>query len=154
MSDEWLTYEQVAERLHVTLRAARARAFRGRWSKMQGNDGRARVRLPDEPLAPAREPARGVSVRPTVQATDAALVHALEGHVETLKADVEQLKAQLAASEERATATEARVTAAEARADRETAKAERAISEFSALAERLAALAEERAKPWWRRIVG
>ena len=113
---------------------------------MQGNDGRARVRLPDEPLAPAREPARGVSVRPTVQATDAALVRALEGHVETLKADVERLEAQLAASEERATAAEARV-------DHETAKAERATAEFSALAERLAALAEERAKPWWRRLL-
>ena len=154
MSDEWLTYEQVAERLHVTLRAARARAFRGRWSKMQGNDGRARVRLPDEPLAPAREPARGVSVRPTVQATDAALVRALEGHVETLKVEIESLKGQLAASEDRTTATEARVTAAEARADRETVKAERALAEFSALAERLAALAEERSRPWWRRIVG
>jgi hypothetical protein len=110
---------------------------------MQGNDGRARVRLPDEPLAPAREPARGVSVRPTVQATDAALVRALEGHVETLKVEIETLKGQLAASEER-------TTAAEARADRETAKAERAIAEFSTLAERLAALAEERSRPWWR----
>ena len=37
--------------------------------------------------------------------------------------------------------------AADARAAHETAKAERTISEFSALA-------EERAKPWWRRIVG
>jgi hypothetical protein len=40
------------------------------------------------------------------------------------------------------------------RAKDETAKAERAIREFSALAERLAALVEERARPWWRRIVG
>ena len=44
MSDEWLTYEEVAERLAVTPRAARARAFRGRWAKTMGNDGRARVR--------------------------------------------------------------------------------------------------------------
>ena len=40
-----------------------------------------------------------------------------------------------------------RTAAADARAAHETAKAERTISEFSALA-------EERAKPWWRRIVG
>ena len=40
-----------------------------------------------------------------------------------------------------------RTAAADARAAHETAKAERTISKFSALA-------EERAKPWWRRIVG
>lgn len=137
MDDGWLTYEEVAVRLGVTPRAARARAFRGRWSKMQGNDGRARVRLPDERPAPARVT--------TVLPTDPVLVDALRSHVETLKAEIETLKGQLAASEERTTATEAR-------ADRETAKAERAIAEFSALAERLAALAEERAKPWWRRL--
>jgi hypothetical protein len=57
----WLTYEEVAVRLGVTPRAARARAFRARWPKLKGNDGRARVRLPDEPCAPARN----TTVRPT-----------------------------------------------------------------------------------------
>jgi hypothetical protein len=77
MSDEWLTYEEVAERLHVTVRAARARAFRGRWSKTQGNDGRARVRLPDE----APNPPRLTTVRPT----ESAIVTALRDHNDTLK---------------------------------------------------------------------
>jgi hypothetical protein len=132
---------------------------------MQGNDGRARVRLPDEPLAPAREPARGVSVRPTVQATDPALLHALEAHNTTLKADVERLEAQLAAAEARTTTAEARLEKQAAEfAERfaqhssdmaaERAQTEKAIAEFSVLAERLAALAEERSRPWWRRIVG
>ena len=56
---------------------------------------------------------------------------------------------------------EARLTAADARdaqhvADlaAERAQTERTIAAFSALAERLDALAAERAKPWWRRLVG
>jgi hypothetical protein len=44
MDDGRLTYEEVAVRLGVTPRAARARAFRGRWSKMQGNDAMASSR--------------------------------------------------------------------------------------------------------------
>jgi hypothetical protein len=159
MSDEWLTYEQVAERLHETLRAARARAFRGRWSKMQGNDGRARVRLPDEPLAPAREPARGASVRPT----DAALVHALEGHVETLKAQLAEetaalrehnatLKAEIDHRGAEIDTLKAQLAAANARAGEESAKTAQAIAAFEGLARRLEAMAEAR-RPWWRRLV-
>jgi hypothetical protein len=123
MSDEWLTYEEVAERLHVSVRAARARAFRGRWSKTQGNDGRARVRLPDE----APNPPRITTVRPT----ETALVASLRDHVETLKGDIEALKAQLVA---------------------ERMMTEKAIAAFVSIMERLDALAEERARPWWRRL--
>jgi hypothetical protein len=47
MSDEWLTYEQVAERMNVSPEAARQKAFRGRWQRSKGNDGKARIRLPD-----------------------------------------------------------------------------------------------------------
>ncbi len=36
----------------------------------------------------------------------------------------------------------------------ERAKTEKAIAAFAALAERLDALAAERARPWWRRLVG
>jgi hypothetical protein len=128
LSDEWLTYEEVAERLHVTVRAARARAFRGLWSKTQGNDGRARVRLPDK----APNPPRVTTVRPTESAAS-ALLHALEAHNTTLMADVEALRAQLAA---------------------ERAMTEKAVAAFVSIMQRLDALAAERAKPWWRRLAG
>jgi hypothetical protein len=36
----------------------------------------------------------------------------------------------------------------------EQAKTEKAIAAFASLAERLDALAAERARPWWRRLVG
>jgi hypothetical protein len=87
----------------VTPRAARARAFRARWPKLKGNDGRARVRLPDEPCAPPRNT--------TVRPTDSALVTALREHNHTLKVDVEQLKAQLSQRD-------AQLAEANARADK------------------------------------
>jgi len=135
MSDEWVTYEEAARRLHVTVRAARARAFRGRWAKMQGNDGRARVRLPDEPASPPRI----ATVRPT-SPPDTALTDALKAHIETLKAD-------LAVSEARAAVTEAQLAEANLRADA-------AISGLNRLADEISKMAEERSRPWWRRLVG
>ena len=148
MDDGWLTYEEVAVRLGVTPRAARARAFRGRWSKMQGNDGRARVRLPDERPVPARNT--------TVHPTGHALVHALESHIKTLQGENEALKEQLRAEADRLAASEARseTQAADLVADlvAERARTEKAIEAFASLAERLDALAAERARPWWRRL--
>ncbi len=93
MDGEWLTYEQAAVRLGVTPEAARRRAIRGKWARMPGNDGRTRVRVPDD-----WRPHGAPLVRPDAS----ALLHALEAHIETLKAETETLKAQLAAAEARA----------------------------------------------------
>jgi hypothetical protein len=46
---DWLTYREAAERLNSTAEAVRYRAIRGRWPRMRGNDGRARIQLPDQP---------------------------------------------------------------------------------------------------------
>ena len=155
MSDEWLTYEEVAVRLGVTNRAARARAFRGRWSKTMGNDGLARVRLPDERPAPARST--------TVRPTDSALVTALESHIKTLQGDNEALKERLSAAETRIEnlladladrgaqhADERAVLVAQIAAER--ANAEKAIAAFAALADRLDALAAANQRTWWDRL--
>jgi hypothetical protein len=158
MSDEWLTYEEVAERLAVTPRAARARAFRGRWAKTMGNDGRARVRLPDERPAPARN----TTVCPTDPALADALrgqLVALESHIKTLQADKEALTQDLAATRADLSAHVAslkaeneRLAGAEARAGEEAAKTAQAIAAFESLAQRLEAMAEAR-RLWWRRLV-
>jgi hypothetical protein len=139
---EWQTYRQVAVRLGVSVEAARRRALRGKWARLAGNDGKARVRPPDD-LSPPCAP----DIRPDAVPDTSALVAALEGHVETLKADVERLEAQLAAAEARDAQHVAQLAA-------EQAKTEKAIEAFSALAERLDALAAERARPWWRRLAG
>jgi hypothetical protein len=51
---ETLTYRELAERLGIGLKAAKARAKRhedaGRWFRFQGNDGKTHVRVPVEDL--------------------------------------------------------------------------------------------------------
>ena len=133
MDGSWLTYQDLGVRLGVTPEAAKRRAIRAKWARMPGNDGRARVRVPDELRA---------SSTLDVRSAKAALQHALESHVETLRADIAALKAQPAA--------------AEARAAEEANKTTRAIAAFADLARRLNALAAERERqpppPWWRRL--
>ena len=136
MPDEWLTYREAADRLNVSAQAVRQKAIRGRWQKIAGNDGKARVRLPDNVSAIVSEQTGKHAVRTVSrQASDANAIKALEAHVETLKQ-------QLAASEARA--------AADLAAERQ--RADKAIAAFASLAERLDALAVERARPWWRRL--
>ncbi len=163
MDGDWLTYREAAERLGSTAAAVRYRALRGKWPRRRGNDGRARVQLPDEPN-PVRTPSAQPVRTPSEPRADPALLHALEGHIDTLKADIETLKGQLAAAEaraekqgEEAAERDARhvpeLEAERAKVEAERTKAEKALAEFAALAKRLAALAE-RSRPWWRRFVG
>jgi hypothetical protein len=88
-SDEtqWLTYKQAADKLGVSPQAVRQKAIRGRWHRTKGNDGHARVQVPDQPY----------SVRTVFrQASDGALLDALREHIATLKIDIERLTAELA----------------------------------------------------------
>ncbi len=148
MDAEWLTYREAAERLGSNIEATRQRAIRCRWPRILGNDKRARIRIPEGVTSPLREGNdRGLregNDRPPRRADEMAydrpLIKALEAHDETLKA-------QLAAAETRAEGLTAE-------RDAEQAKTGQAIAAFSALAERLDALAAERARPWWRRLVG
>jgi hypothetical protein len=52
----WMTYRQLADSLGVSLRAAEARVRRAGWRREPGNDGAARVAVPEGAL---REAARG-----------------------------------------------------------------------------------------------
>ena len=125
-TSEWLTYEQAAERLHVSAAAVRARAMRGGWRRQPGNDGKSRVLITaDVVRAAAEQPHEQPRKTPIAE-----LANALRAHVETLKGDVARLEDELAH--------------AQARADRATA-------ELTVLAQRLADLA---ARPWWRRLAG
>ena len=54
MDDEsgaWLTYQEAGDRLGVSPEAARAKAARRRWRRQIGNDGLARVRIPEDERA-------------------------------------------------------------------------------------------------------
>lgn len=48
MSTVALTYEEIAERLGITVPSARRLVIRKRWSKSKGNDGLAVVQVPEE----------------------------------------------------------------------------------------------------------
>jgi hypothetical protein len=143
MSGDWLTYRELADRLGVSVEAARRRALRARWAKQAGNDGRSRVLLPDD-YDVDRRPDGAPDARPDAlgekSVPSGRLVAALEAHVETLKA-------QLAAAE-------ARASAADVRAVDEAAKTAQAIAAFESLAQRLEAMAAQHAiKPWWQRLL-
>jgi hypothetical protein len=71
-----------------------------------------------------------------------------------LEGELVGVREALCEARARAEAAEARSTELSADLTAERAKSEKAISAFSALADRLDALAAERARPWWRRLVG
>lgn len=136
MDGVWLTYRELGVRLGVSVEAARRRALRARWTRQSGNDGRARILLPED-YEIDRRPDGAPDVRPDASVTidgPAALAHAFESHIRTLQGDNEALKEQLAA---------------------ERARTDAAISAFRTLADRLDDLAAEHSRrPWWRRLVG
>ena len=140
MSGEWLTYRELAGRLGVSVEAARRRALRARWVRQSGNDGKARVHLPEDHEID-RRPDGAPDVRPDASVTNdshAALVSSLESHINTLRADNDALRQDLTATRADLAAEQARTTAA--------------IEAFAQLATRLEEIAQAR-RPWWRRIV-
>jgi hypothetical protein len=181
LSDEWLTYREAAERIGSTPEAVRYRAMRGKWQRRRGNDGRARIQLPDDPN-PVRTPSAQAVRTPSAPSANGVLIKALQAHVETLKEQLaaaearidkqaEDLVAYDAAYASGLTAERAKVEAERAKAERliadfaareaqqaadleaERARADKAISAFASLADRLDQLAAERAWPWWQRLL-
>jgi DNA primase len=140
MADEWLTYEQAGERLGCSAEAARQKAIRQRWHKTKGNDGKARVRLPDGVRTPSERP-NSKSARPDERANEQAnaeqLIAALNAHIESLKADL--------------TAERARAEQLGVDLTGERVKADHAVAVYVALVEKLAEA--ERARPWWQRLL-
>jgi hypothetical protein len=133
MDGVWVTYAEAAARLNVSVEAIRQRAIRNRWARTLGNDKRARVRLPDEPL-----PTRTPIIRPT----DSALLDALREHNETLKGEVELLKGQLVTERERGDRVTAELAGEREQVAAARAAADKATAELVELARRLAAIVE------------
>jgi hypothetical protein len=182
MDGDWLSYREAAERLGSTAEAVRYRALRGKWPRRRGNDGKARIQLPEHPN-PVRTPSAQPVRTPSEPSANGVLIKALGEHVQTLKEQLaaaearidkqaEDLVAYDAAYASGLTAERAKVEAERAKAERliadfaardaqqvadlaaERARTEKAIAAFAALADRLDALAAERARPWWRRLTG
>ena len=128
---QWMTYAEAGERLGVSAEAVRHRVIRGHWRRQVGNDGLARIILPDDLPAPVERPLNGLS--PPVRKP--TMMDALREHIATLKADNERLVNELAGERTARQADRDELAAARAAADRATA-------ELVDLARRLAAIAE------------
>jgi hypothetical protein len=135
MDGQWLTYAEAAERLGISPGAVKRRAMRHNWARQPGNDGRARVLVPED-VSPPAHPQRAGAVVPD----SAPVLSALNDHIATLKADNEQLQAQLAAAD---------------------ARADQLVADLSSLAARMAEILaaqmappepEPLVRPWWQQL--
>jgi hypothetical protein len=137
--------------------AAKARARRARWRRIEGNDGVARIEVPVEALTPspptepatlpATDPTTAVPVLPMEHAAVAALVAELRGERDKVRSErdkareeIETLRRELQKAGERAAGAEG-----EAGALRE------ALADLSARLDRAEAVL---ALPWWKRLFG
>ena len=163
MADRWVTYAELAELMGCPSGAARARAVRRRWRRQIGNDGLARVLVPDgEDLSPKWTPTVRLNDSETTPQTDsppsAPTTPPPRDHDADLMAKFERLQAELVEMARKLGAAEADVTSAkglveELRQDRDAwrAQIEGARSEAEQARSELAAY---RARPWWRRAFG
>ena len=175
MADRWLTYAELAELMGCPTGAARARAVRRRWRRQIGNDGLARVLVPDgEDLSPKWTP----TVRPNDSGTapqadsppSTQTTPSSPNRDDELLARLDRLQAEMTEMAQRLGASEAETKAArealdELRQDRDAwrAQAERLLSDSETMRERMIKAERDRDRltheldmhlrlPWWRRL--
>ena len=179
MSEEWLTYQDLAERLGVSPEAARQKAIRGRWPRRTANDGKAQVRVDVEdvkastPVRKSRDDhpsdtSSDTRSTPTEQASDTATLAALEAHIETLKGMAAKAEMIAVVERERANAEQARADRERDRADAERGRADSLSSQVDDVrregeAKRitfehdlveLKSVVDRLNRPWWKRLAG
>jgi hypothetical protein len=85
-----MTYDEVAEALGIARESARQLVIRKHWARRKGNDGRARIAVPEEalPIPPAPSDATSVSTSPPLPGTsvDTAVDTAVDTSVSTAHA--------------------------------------------------------------------
>lgn len=87
----WLTYDEVARDLGITRESARQLAIRKRWARQRGNDGKARIGVPEEEFQ-ART-SDSTSPPPSDDTGhDPSAVRVLERHISRLEAELQALK--------------------------------------------------------------
>ena len=135
MTGTWMSYGEAAAKLNSSVGAVRKRALRGHWARQAGNDGKARILVPDETSMGRPTPVRGDMV---------STVSALQAHIETLKTE-------LAASEARVDKLSAEFAGERAEHQEQLAAA---MAQLVELARRMAAIAEKAEPEPLRRSVG
>jgi chromosome segregation ATPase len=163
-----LTYDELAERLGITRNAARVLAQRRKWHRYTSqDDGRARVRVPEDELErqDARRGGMSAEHEPLHDVRqDAGEIEALKAHVQTMRELLERQDAAHAAELERIRDDQARMVEErtqlqdalqDARAEADHAKSDQVrmardvanmFDELRALADRQAELHADRAR--------
>lgn len=130
----WLTYNEAAQKLAIAPASVRQRARRGRWSRRMGNDGLAKVDVPDAILSAATSAPTPSATSP---ATSAPTPPAMSSPtpLDVMRQRIADLEAELAARPVVQTVSQLEARVADLQSDRDA---------WRALALR----------PWWRRLVG
>ncbi len=127
-----MTYQEIADRLGIGLESAKNLARRKRWARASGNDGKARISVPDDalPNAPTRPPI-DAPISPPIDPPPELLAK-----VAGLEAEVSGLREILA------------------RVDRQIDDLKGDRDAWRAQSEALADLLADRSRPWWKRLAG
>jgi hypothetical protein len=150
-SVRWLTYAEMAEALGIGRESARVLTQRKRWPRRTGNDGKARIGVPEEeiatrndPLNDARSDARNAApndppddTRNAAPPSELVELRVLNARLE---AQIEALKVIAAAEREQ---TERERQGERERSERERQLLEKAVEEARAERDRWAAQAEQ-----------
>jgi hypothetical protein len=171
MTEQWLTYRQAGDMLHMTPEAVRQRARRLRWPNKLGNDGKALILVPPETIENAT--VQDAGLRPDKQADAPAPVlalDALQAHLDRVQQAAEAERQQFlvergrllddlhAARVERARLLDALDDERRTQRDHDEAQAARHAAdvgwhreEIDRLQRRLDAV---EARSWWVRLFG
>ena len=108
MTDDvrWLTYDELASELGITRESARQLVIRKRWSKSRGNDGKARVGVPEELLQARTSDDTGDATPPDMSddtsrstSADLSVIRVLTRHIERIEKERDALADRLSAVE-------------------------------------------------------
>jgi hypothetical protein len=167
MEVQWLTYDELAERLGIGRESARTLVKRKRWARQTGNDGRARIGLPVEELEARSESAVRVEQeqdQPGEQAGDRSpdrasehspeVMAVLTRHIERLEAQLEEALKRAGERDELLTQRDVLTTQVDAlRAALAAAERDRdRWHDVATLKPEPVAPVERRS--WWRRLAG
>jgi hypothetical protein len=160
-----MTYADIAAEFSINRRSAEQLVRRKRWLRRKGNDGRARIEVPDDALPAFLEaPSEALSVAPSESSSDTPSVAPSDtpsdGARDLLRHLVERLESEVAELRPKAAERDAAVARAEAlqglleterqRVEEWKAVADRWAQQIEQMIQALPAPTPPRRRWWWR----